>query len=415
MLAPAFCGRATSDLDPAPIIVLPPEVVVVPPAEVVVVAERDPFDLGDVRDPCSSIESEVCLRNESDRDLIFEDLELAEPFHPAFSYSIDIMAGDVVARGQRICARVVFAPISPGRADGAFSFRFRGLPDPITLRVTAEGIFDDVIVEVFQQLSTIPIDMLFVIDGSAATLPHRANTLAQLDSAVRSLAPLYDYRLAVTTMDPAREGRFADGDGSRPAVVEPSTPDATAVFLANADVFTGASVESRGLEAAYRALSRRVETAFPRQDTNLFIFFISAEDDRSGGPPDLYFDYFAGLDETLAIAAITPPGSASCGPARGATYIAMSRRTGGFRASICDPSWGHWQSTDPWGVRSRFFLRRKPRGASIDVRIFRADGTLVEPTPPWVYHAETNSITFSPWPPELGSRIEVSFQSDTCS
>lgn len=307
------------------------------------------------------------------------------------------------------------------------------------------------------------LDVLWVIGNSKAMAPfvdrlasNLAGALAQLEMA------RVDYRLAVTTTGldegpecdgPVRggeDGRFVPVDGSRPRILEPTTPDVAASWLQN--IMVGACHESsHPLEAAYRALSGPLAEfeKDPRHDTDwkdgnagflrpnapLSIVIVTpkgdvAEPDRF---PVEYLDLLREAKQTsmpVALSAVTGPRlqglPADCLAEGGDTLISLTEDTRGIALDICSLSadGSEWYAFPPRAFERfppGYFLRRTPTDRNEDGVVdeldllVTVDGKKVaartsDGRPVWTFDGRTNAIDFLPlYLPSPESIIRVTY------
>jgi hypothetical protein len=313
------------------------------------------------------------------------------------------------------------------------------------------------------------IDVLWVIDnsGSMATSQSAvANNFARFIE--KFTAKNFDFRLAVTATDSyktlfggnASLARFRDGDPTASPnpihtgvfVLDPLTPNLSTTFLNNVKLGIFGSGDERAFQSFKVALDNPANSDFRRADAFLSVIIVSDEDDFSNDfagtidsttvnpytNPKLhsvqsYIDY---LDQKAGatasnrstkynVNAITVTDQACLdilnhdvnGRRIGHRYIEMAESTGGITGSLC----GDFGSTlsdisnKIIELTTQFYLDRVPNqntlGASIDgVTVPRLASTDPQPWNGYIYHAETNSITFhGSFVPGPGAVIKVSF------
>lgn len=166
--------------------------------------------------------------------------------------------------------------------------------------------------DVYQQLSSRKVDILWVVDSSGSMGPKQARLAANFARFVEQLTsanPPIDFHIGVTSMDtddPATRGRLRgwnisgqggdfiactqDAQGGLSCNTGLDTASAVTAFNQMARVGTVGSSVERGLLAAYLALtnsanlSTATEARFVRQDAALYLVFVSDEDDSSCMP-----------------------------------------------------------------------------------------------------------------------------------
>jgi len=284
-----------------------------------------------------------------------------------------------------------------------------GVAQVSSVPLTGTAQSDPTITETFEQRAAPRADVLFVVDDSCSMLQEQWRLASNL-GAFMSFATQQgvDFRLAVTTTDIARSarGQFVREAPYDVPIIDPSTPDAEAVFTANVTQGTSGSARESGLEAAYLALTDPLTSThnagFLREDAALAVIIVSDEDDHSPRSVDFYQQFFGdlkGSTSMLSVSAIVGTEAPSCtGPAgaalHGPRYIDVAEATGGVVASICEANWGQTLfdvGRNSFGLERKFVLSATPEPSSIAVRV---DGTAQTGAVAWRYEAATNSIVF---------------------
>ena len=311
------------------------------------------------------------------------------------------------------------------------------------------------------------IDVLWVIDNSGSM---KASQQALADNFSRFIekfnAKKYDYRLAVTTTDAYRVlfkgaptfAQFRDGTdltshtGVR--IVTPDTANLVPTFMTNVLQGTNGVGDERAFQSFREALKSplNAEHGFPRPDAFLAVIIVSDEDDFShdtsqfrDGQYDYaglhtvqsYVDYLDGVMgandgnrstkynvNTIGVLdadckAILESGeNAKTGLKKiGKRYIELSEKTNGVVGDICGDFGSTLSNISNTIIQrtSQFYLDRQPDPSTVAVTI---DGVNVprlpedapEPRNGFIYHPDTNSVTFhGDFEPAVGATINVNF------
>lgn len=314
-----------------------------------------------------------------------------------------------------------------------------GIEDP--------GCIPEMRTDEFRTRPRTQVDVLWVIDNSKAMEPFVDRLIGNLEGARVALEERrYDYRLAVTTTGleespgcdgPVRggeDGRFVPVDGSRPRIIDSTTPDGAAVWLENAAV-GACHGSSHPLEAAWRALSEPLvdHENDPRHDTGwmdgnagflrpnayLWIVLVTpiAEVAEAGRLPADYLDLFRAIKgprQLVTLSVITGPKGtalpAGCAAEGGDRLLPLAEETGGLALDICSlsPDGTEWQQ---WGRRYtfplRYYLGSVPSDRNGDVVVdeedivLRVNGVEVSAhsasgSRVWTYDPVYNVIDFAP-------------------
>ncbi|MEM6730888.1 MAG: hypothetical protein AAF658_04995 [Myxococcota bacterium] len=213
--------------------------------------------------------------------------------------------------------------------------------------------------EQFNQNSSAQIDVLWVVDNSDSMGQEQSGLGQSFQSFIETLiATEVDYRIGVTSTDPADGGLLQSGPSNVP-FISATTPNAANVFLENVSLGTNGSPVERGFETMSLALgvgptwvpgtaANPPNPGFLRDEASLFIIMVSDEDDESFGPVGYYqrlVETYKGIgnEALISVSAIaSPAGVEPCfEPTRGTAnasgerYDELVGLTGGTFASIC--------------------------------------------------------------------------------
>jgi hypothetical protein len=231
-------------------------------------------------------------------------------------------------------------------------------------------------------------------------------------------------------------------------VIDPDTPNAKQVFVANVDLPETPDRTERGLDAMRLALSDGLlqghNLGFLREEAALFVIVVSDEDDHSIGPTQYYrrwLDHLKGIgnENLVSLSAIVGQRPSGCeGADAGERYVQVQEMTGGLFHSICEEDYG--RVVDDLGIkaaglRRKFYLSQIPQEATIHVLVARetdptcekmedctdervcTTGRLCAEDLPgvdddgvWVWDNNDNSIFFpTAYLPPAGATIDVAY------
>ncbi len=367
--------------------------------------------------------------------------------------------GASIAPGSSIDFTVRYHATDVGQDTGFFHIYEVNRTDPYVIPLYGEGSTDPTNEDLFTQLETPQVDILFVVDNSGSMGEEQASLTANFSSFIQFAdAQALDYRIAVvstdmdgdpfgaggcpnpgdpnrpSTLPQAACGYFADGNETTAnpdwRLVTPSEqPSPEAAFTAIASQGTNGSGTEQGLAAAYAALSSPIITGwnngFLRQDAYLAIIFLSDEEDQSPNSVDFYANYFKSIKgfrntNLFSASAIVGdvPGGCPTAPDPGSRYVAVANQTGGIFESICTQSWADSLQNlglSVFGYKSRFFLGNQPVPGTVEIYVdgVKIDRQAASGQVRWTYDANTNSVNFAPLAiPEPGSEIVVRYQAE---
>jgi hypothetical protein len=259
------------------------------------------------------------------------------------------------------------------------------------------------------------VDILWVIDSSGSMAKHQDLLSSQVNVFVNALNDTrLNYQIAVTSMDMSAngdKGRFLARSGT-PLILNPKTPNLTAILEDRLRLGNSGSFTERGMEAVRAALtpplSNGMNAGFLRPNALLVLIFLSDENDKSA-----VFDDVALLDQLRPALPLgdrswvahflgVVPNEPSCKTTEwgysypGYRYINLAKASGGVSEAICDADFRRALTN----VKSRlleliteFPLNRKPLIETIKVYV---NGVLIPKsnTDGWSYDAVKNSIRF---------------------
>lgn len=271
------------------------------------------------------------------------------------------------------------------------------------------------IVDTFEQGGEFPkADVLFVVDDSSSMGEEQARLGASFSSFTAVLgSTLADFRLAVTTTDPARPGFVGP-------VLTAETPSLDDAFLAQVLVGTGGARTEEGLTQAVIAVQPSTSPGFLRDGARLVVIVFSDEDDHSPLPVQSYVDELqslagAGGAFVHAIVGDLPAGcvagvlAADAGP----RYAEAATLTEGRRASICAPDHAAFLEQiafDIAGWNDTFYLSRLPEPDTLLVHVDDVEIPERE-TDGWTWDIGENAIVFHGRAvPRPGMKVTVSYE-----
>lgn len=430
------------------------------------------LDFGEVAAGCAVSDRVVEVINSTSEPLHFEAVFLSEGITDEFFLRSFPGAGARIEPGASVPITVAYRPEDRGVDLGALFVSLRDQEEPLVVPLRGVGGGEVLLRDSYRQNDRAKLDLLFVIDNGFSMEGEAARLVPELGGLPSVLAGWdLDYRLAVTTtgMVPGagscpggaaggEDGRFFPVDGSRPRILDETTPDLAAAWAANLDVGTCHDQPAQPLEAVVRALASPLATAaddprhdeandgnlgFLRPDARLHVVAVSSRIEGSPGPLE---DYFAGMmavkgwrnTHLFRFDAITGDRESGCTAedgrwaAAGDRLLGMVGRTmGGTFASICGEGWldtlfGTYPAVG--GPRTCFFLGDQPVDLDQDgivsplageVRVL-VDGIEVaaeaDGQPVWSYSTEQIAVCFAPGHlPGPGAVIDIEYYRPPCT
>ncbi|MEN0065308.1 MAG: vWA domain-containing protein [Myxococcota bacterium] len=304
-------------------------------------------------------------------------------------------------------------------------------PDPVALDETAEPQ-GEIQVDTFVQATVPTSDVLFVVDNSCSMENEQSalggNFSSFLDVMFASEIDFHIGVVATDMTDPDHQGRLRSSGEYR--WIDPETPDAALRFASMVGLGIDGDPQERGRAAAFTALEVLADgwnQGFLRRDASLHLVVVSDENDASGPEPigrDEFVGYLRGLKVapfTTTFSSVVGPKGAQLGPFSpcsaeyGAEYLAVTDAVGGLDQSICEEDWGALLGelgSVASGLRTEFFLTRRPVPESISVEVER-DGELEEfegPRSGWIHQARRNQVAFVGYLPPEGAIVRVRYE-----
>ncbi|MEK7358005.1 MAG: hypothetical protein AAB250_16260 [Bdellovibrionota bacterium] len=307
------------------------------------------------------------------------------------------------------------------------------------------------------------IDVLWVIDNSGSMDSSQQRLAAELQQFIQAFdAKGFDYRIAVVTSDayrdmfgaPAVRAKFKDGTDQTSHtgvfMVTPSTPDRLPTFMTNVLQGTAGSGDERPFQSIERAMMspENAGFGFPRADAFLSVILVSDEDDFSHDgsayidgqytnpalhTTDRYISYLDGLTGATAAnrssrynvnsihiqdqACLDTLNAEYPGRRIGLRYTELVDKVNGIKGSLCD-NFGTTLSNISNKIielATQFYLDRTPQPETLAVTINGVQVPHIYETDPqpwngFIYHADTNSLTFhGSYVPPSGATIAVRF------
>ena len=192
-----------------------------------------------------------------------------------------------------------------------------------------------------------------------------------------------------------------------------------ATFASNVQVGVNGSYFERGFESARLALE--ANPGFLRPTAQLYLMFVSDEDDQSDGSVMSYVDYFADLKggrERVFFSSISGPPSSGCQSSQsyaapGPRYHYISNLGQGHWGSICQNDFGHSLLQLGFavsGLYGEFQLSQTPTPDTARVWV---DDVPVDDADFYI-DTSSNSVVFATSAlPAAGSTVRVRYEVDT--
>lgn len=309
---------------------------------------------------------------------------------------------------------IAFTPLTAGEVSSELHIRNND-PNEQVVRVDLDGRGFYVQTDYFTQPALVDqADILFVVDNSGSMYDEQVLLGNGFATFIDWIAgTVVDFQIAVTATDEL--GSFY---GTTP-VIDPSTPNIEATFASNVQVGTNGAYFERGFASAKVALENN--PTFLRPTAQLYLMFVSDEDDQSGGSVLSWVDYFADLKggrERVFFSSISGPPTSACqtadsNAAPGPRYHYISNLGQGHWGSICQTDFGHSLLQLGFAVSGLYGEFELSQPATADTARVWVDDV---PADPADFHldAGTNSIVFTAAAlPPAGSSVRVSYEVDT--
>lgn len=319
-----------------------------------------------------------------------------------------------IALGEGLTFNVGFSPPAAGVYTAELSILAGGLPTPIRVPISGEGVSAATRTETFS-LASRKVDVLFVIDNGESMGAAQVALAAAMSGFDQVLAERgADFHFGVITTDmeePQQQGRLV---GVTPYLETRDLADLIARVQPGSD---GAD-ESRPFDAVQAALTNPIaaneNAGFRRADAELAIVFIGDDDDESTAAPSisqrvLELRAIAG-NNPLHVSAIVGPPNAGCAGRIGAAeagsrYAQLVLRAGGTLYSFCSDLDKNVRELagDIFGAPI-FPLALEPRVQSIEVAVnaSTAGG--------WAFDLSSRSVRFADGSAvPAGATVEVTY------
>lgn len=371
------------------------------------------IDAGSVRVDCTSSVLPLSVANLGSEAAEVGVLRLGGQAGRAFELAVRDWPR-TVAPGGSLELELLYRPTSLATDEARLGLHADGSTPPLAVvPLLGQGSDQTLVREEFR--AAVPVDVLFVIDPSAGSLPAREALAAGLET---FLAPArtaqVDFHLGLASASAPRLTGFEQRLGAlvhaplHPPFLRADTPDLAAAFAANLAAMPVAD-GAQGLLATIAALtppiSQEENAGFAREDARLAIVFLSRLEDASSLDgsaaldPALVARFLSSLKprspDSIALAAIVGIGG-SCDPALAedcARTIQAVSLLRGRSVSIC----GDWSldrlGTEIFGPRRVFALREIPWPPTMNVAV---DGQLISG---WSYLVDRNAVAID-FPPQ---------------
>ncbi len=281
--------------------------------------------------------------------------------------------------------------------------------------------------DLFYQVPTDQVDILWVTDNSCSMADEQAAIGAKFESFIGSIVDSnIDFHIGVITTDlvAADQAGKLQAPADEPLYLDANVPDYAGRFRERISVGTQGSDREAGIDAAFQALSQPLVSGFNdgfrRPEAGLHILVYSDGDDTS--------DAFLGEDavallqahlaaealhsgRSASLHAIVGPGPAGCATeeahaTHGARYLAAATATGGAAWSICEAGLAaRWADLLPLpeDLPTTFPLSAVPLEGQLSVTVDEA------PTPEgWSLDLNAPALVFDE-APAAGARIAVRY------
>ncbi len=351
---------------------------------------------------------------------IVSSVEIAGLDAASFSLENPPMLPAQLGAFETISLQVGLTPASIGPLFAQLRVFVSGLPDPIVVPLSGEGVASAQRTDAYTQ-SPRTLDVLFVVDDSCSMGPAQA----ALSSAVQRLTDAIarsgaDVHIGVVTTDmedPGRSGRLIGA----PAVLESATPDLFDALSQRMVPGTEGSGNEQGIDAAAAAVSPALameNAGFLRDAADLAVIFVSDEEDFSAKMPSLAEQTralrVASGQGNLSVVAIVGPTTGACdGPyGNGDETLRYSELT--LRAdtaallSFCDDMDANMRQTAELLLGGTIFaLGADPLIDTLQVRI---DGQLLtQGAGGFQYRRNDNAVVLEN-PAPAGSTVELEYE-----
>ncbi|MEZ4317373.1 MAG: choice-of-anchor D domain-containing protein [Myxococcota bacterium] len=381
------------------------------------------IDFGGLPSECSAAPVTVTVTNVGDADLTINDVFLASG-GAEFTQS---GAATTLAPGASTQFMVDFYASGTGVFTNEVLVASNDPDESVTgVTLEGEGFAGDLVQEGFNQVgSSVPVDILFVIDNSSSMLDDINALRNNFSTFMQGFIALgLDFQIGVVTTDmenPLESGRIQG------PIITTSTPDPVAQFSANADVGTDGSIDEKGLDAVYAALTppliQNENAGLIRPGSLLTAIVISDEEDQSSVDANTminFLDSYQGSPDLSSLSIVGGPRTGILPCWRGIfpaspvpKYWSVAQATGGIHANICQLDMTvilQQLAIVAAGLETDFTLVNVPNDPnSIVVEV---DGVVVpnDPNDGWTWVAGTNTVEFhGNGIPEAGTHVTVTY------
>lgn len=331
---------------------------------------------------------------------------------------------------------VVFRPTGVSDYSGSVEISgvFKGQAATYVIGLSGTGALDAHQVDMYKQLGTSEVDILFVIDYSGSMAQEQKALATNFAHFIKfAQQQSLDYHIGATTMDKVDNGKLCPMEAPpHLRVVTPLSVTPESVFK---DVVKcvggGDSATEVGLQTSMMAFSPPTSNTHNanllRTDAVLAVVYVSDEPDHSAGPVSYWIDFLRSIKgftrKTMFTAsAITAPPNADCtGPGGNADaaprYVEVAKQTNGVWHSICDSDWAKGLEKlgqTAFGFKSSFMLTQPARSNTIEVEVNGVKvPAMVNNVQRWRYDPTSYSIVFEPASvPEKNEEIVIRYATE---
>jgi hypothetical protein len=359
---------------------------------------------------------EFAITNIGNMDLIIDNIiyisNIPSDFYPESFYNINGDFPWTLAPGESIPVVISYIPEDTSPDNGALEVYSNDPYTPVAIaEQTGHSFYGDFITDVFTQVESVDVDILFVIDNSGSMTQNQINFKNNFNSFINAFyAAGISYNIGFITTD--NKNLVSN------SIISNSSPDpVTEVNDIIELISTYGMGTEKGLLYSYLATQpgewAQPGGAFLRPDAKLVVIYLSDERDQSGGDvtiPQLISHLIAlkgsmSMVTAHAVAGDFPSGCSGNGGAEfgDGYYDVVSGLSGSF-LSICASDWGPQMDALARSsiLDASFTLSEVPVVASIEAIV---DGVVDYN---WIFEESTNSIIFAS-PPAEGSLVEISY------
>jgi hypothetical protein len=293
--------------------------------------------------------------------------------------------------GESTKVKVDFLPTAVGTTSGALVVSSNDPRGEVEATQTAEGLYADIVKDIFEVPEEPPVDILFAVDQSCSMDDDVSRLASNFSTFIADINTYTTgWRIGVATKD---TGCFNEG------ILKSTTTNYASKF-ATAVAGEGGNYTEALLTVSTNALANTASTScnagFLRTDALLHVILVSDEPEQSAKSWSSYvadmqsYKSDPSLVKISAVAGDYPSGCATADPGTG--YYEAVTATGGVYLSICDTNWAaHVEKLATASLEGLydFELTQTPDPDSIQVWV---NGT--EWFADWHYDAATNEVQF---------------------